>query len=405
MVLLLLLVIMISPILAVIPASRRLLVGRRKVMDALPMAFILSLFGLFYVPSLQVDLTRYFGQLNSLRLYGSFEDLFRTLDTTNKLQISQQIFFYVMSRFSLNSLMPFAVVLIVALIGFYIIKDFSATNEYSMQIQAFMYVAFLMLMPWGVVITNIRWITGIALFMLATYRDLYQQRHNWLTLLIYLAGCTMHIAVIGFLGVRVGIYVLRLFLNQQIKTQTKLVIIVAIVILAFIFMQTSLFNIFWQKAMTYLSGGGQGSGIQTWFEMADNSIGRRLGKYAEELFTLTQSFFIIPAIKKTFQQGDLVKSQTYLFALSMLLITFILTLMPGTTWVRFAFMVTFCVGFIISAEETYLKNQYFVLVNQSVWVGMLLWSIIWQVYQYVGSEVMTRADFFNIFFPVWRLFQ
>ena len=368
------------------------------------MAFVLALFGLFYVPSLQVDLTRYFAQVDALRGVQGFGSVFYTLGISDRLQVSSKFLFYLVSRFSYDNLLPFVVVMLVACIGLYLIKDYTAAHDFAKPTQVLMYVAFLLLMPWGTVITNIRYITGLAFMVLALYRDLYQQRNDPITWLMYILGCTMHLVIVLFLMARIGLAFFLGFLKTKDK-KTRNFLLLALLLIMALFSQSSLFRLFMDKALFYLQGGSEGSTVQTWFQMADNSVGRRLGKYAEELFTLSQAVLIIPAIWRTHIDKDTPHNNIYWYTFGVLVLTFLMTLMPGTTWVRFAFMVAFMSVFIISAEETYLKNVYLVLVNQSIWLGMLIWSVIWQVYQYTGSEIMTRNDYFNILYPLWRVLR
>ncbi|WP_461215926.1 hypothetical protein [Lacticaseibacillus sp. GG6-2] len=403
MVLLLLFIICISPLAALIPAGRQLLLDRRKLTDVLPMAGMLGLLGLFYVPIVQVDLSRYFLQLDTIRNFSSFGEFFQTLDSTQKVQVSQQVFFYVMSKLTWNNLLPFVVVILVATIGLYIIKDYISDKQFALPLRGLIYLTFILFMPWGQVITNIRYISSLALFMLAFYRDVYQQKRDVFTFGVYLIGFTMHIATLLFLGIRLLMFVVQK-LTSDIKKSHRIIMILVIVVLVVLMSQTSVFKMFASKAIYYINGGGDGSAVQQWFAQADRSLGRSLGKHIEMVFTFIQLCLLTPLLIKARKLSSAGEFRMLIFTALMLFVTFIWTFLAGTTWIRFAFLVDFCAVFLIVAEEKYLDDTYLILFNQTVWIGMLLWSIVWQAYQYTGSEMMTRSDFFNILYPFrWLL--
>ncbi|MFD1399699.1 hypothetical protein ACFQ41_10310 [Lacticaseibacillus suilingensis] len=402
-----LILVAVSPLAGLYPAGKQLLFGKRKFIDILPMALILSLLGLFYVPIVQVDLTRYFSQLDVVRNMTSFPQFLQSLDLSQQVQISQQVFFYLMSRLSWNNLLPFTVVLIVSCIGFYIIKDFGSNLRLNNSFMALCYIAFALMMPWGQVITNIRYISSVSIFMFAIYRDLYQGKKGAVTWLLYFVACTMHIATFVLLGVRLGLLFIQL-LKSEISQTKRICIYVGLLIVLVFFMQTSIFKMVLSKGLVYLNGGGEGSGVQQWFAQADSSLGRSLGKHIEMFFLLTQVVIMGIGLTKAARSRTAINSSLvgmYSFTMIMMVITLFWTLLAGTTWIRFAFLVDFCAIFIIYAEENYLTDRYLVLVNQTLWIGMFIWSVIWQVYQYVGSEMMTRGDYYNILFPFRWLIQ
>lgn len=401
MAIVLMLLVAISPLVGMIPASKQLIYGKHSFFDTLPMALLLGLFGLFYVPIPEVDLTRYFTQLDVIRGFSTFSQFFQSLDLTQRVQVSQQVFFYGISRLSWNNLLPFFVVVSVAVIGFYIIKDFTQERDCDSKFKFLIYLAFIMLMPWGQVITNIRYILSVAVFMFAFYRDVFQGKHNIWTWILYFVGCTLHITTIVFMALRVGWFFLQK-INSSASKQQRLLILAGLLILLLIFSRTSIFAMVLNKGLFYLNGGGEGSNVQQWFAQADRSLGRSLGKRIEMGFLLTQVIIMGSAFLnalKDHMKLDAKYLTVYGFSLVFMLMTLFWTFLSGTTWIRFAFLVDFCAVFIMDSEERYLRNQYLVLLNQTAWIGMLLWSVIWQVYQYTGSEMMTRVDFYNILFP------
>lgn len=403
MLLLLMLLICMSPLIVVIPAVRWLIVSRRPVLAALPTALLMGLLGFFYVPSVYTDLTRYFSQLEWIRNFNSFGEYFSHLGSGDKLLLGQDAMFYSVSRQSMNGVLPWLVVIIVAWIGLYIIKDFAMMRQFTWQFTTFLFIVFMMLMPWGTVITNIRYITGVAIFMLAAYLDLYHGDKGPRVWVLYLLACTMHLTVVALLAARFLLVLLKRVETPQEKRYRNIAIVVIVVALA-IFSQTGSFMALVHKGIFYLQGGADGSDVQKWFAQADASVGRKLGKLIERFFILSQGLFMVPAVVATYTREKQRENQMLLFSGMMLLATFLLTFTPGTTWVRFALVADFCMVFVVVAEEDYLENRLLVLVNQTAWLGMLLWSIVWQVYQYVGSEAMTRADYFNIFYPIrWFL--
>ncbi|MBS0992945.1 hypothetical protein JK175_14090 [Lacticaseibacillus paracasei] len=403
MLLLSILLICISPLIVVIPAIRWLIVSKRRVLSTLPTALIMGLMGFFYVPSIHTDLTRYFNQLNWIRNFDSFGDYFSHLGASDKILLGQDAMFYSVSRQPQNGILPFLVVVIVAWIGLYVIKDLAQRRQFTWQFTSFLFIAFVMLMPWGTVITNIRYITGVAIFILAAYLDLYRGNKSLLVWLLYLLACTMHLTVVALLAARFLLVLLKRVNTPQEKRYHNAAIIAIVIVLA-VFSQTGSFMALVHKGFFYLQGGADGSDVQKWFAQADASVGRSLGKLIERFFILSQCIFILPAIKTTYTRGKQRENQVLLFSGLMLFTTLLLTFMPGTTWVRFALVADFCMVFVIVGEQDYLDNRLLVMINQTAWLGMLLWSVVWQVYQYAGSEVMTRSDYFNIFYPIrWFL--
>lgn len=146
MLLLLMLLICISPLIVIIPAAHWLIISKRPVLSTLPMALIMGLLGFFYVPSIYTDLTRYFSQLNWIRNFNSFSEYFSHLGSSDKMLLGQDAMFYSVSRQPINGVLPFLVVIIVAWIGLYLIKDLAVKRQFTWQFTSFLLIAFVMLM-------------------------------------------------------------------------------------------------------------------------------------------------------------------------------------------------------------------------------------------------------------------
>lgn len=370
---------------------------------SIPVAFNFALPAFFYLPNVFNDLSKYFLILDSIRNYSSVFAYFQSLDGANRLLVSQQVYFFSIAKMEVNHMLPFVSTLIVYSVLLYIISDFLTRKKASTKVRLVITVLALLMIPFGFVITNVRNVVAIALFSLAIYRDTMSNGNRVVTLVLYAVSATFHTSMLALILVRIAILPLKSFKKDRDFLRLILWLFVITASLGLL-MRTTFYSEFYQKGMFYLQGGSEGTAVQVWFEQASSSRVLVVGKIVERIFCAVEIVVSSVAAVRTKQLYSHGENELLVFALIIMFITFVLTFMPGTTWIRFSIVVVFTLVFLLQRQiESTIKTTIWTFANQIGWMLMLLWLVIWQIYEFTGSADMGSKDYFSMLFPLWRI--
>ena len=197
---------------SVIGIFKKIFIKRKYIMLILILlAFMISGLSFFLEPAPDSDLSRYYSLLDESR--GQTIRYFFT-DFKYKSAPITTIWFYFVSLIGNNHFLPTLPTLITFGIVFYICYDFylNKTNQNF----AYFCLCYLCIFSFTEIIffmTTVRYCTAAAFVLLAIYRDVYKQKHNWLTILIYCFPLLIHNNVILLLTIRLLCLINLKFLN------------------------------------------------------------------------------------------------------------------------------------------------------------------------------------------------
>lgn len=363
---------------------------RYKLSFVFLLAFFFSIMGFYFVPKIGTDLTRYFSNYIDIMRGSSFSSIFTLLSPIDKLMITQQLIFFVASRFGNDQILPLITMFIVYFNGFYIVTSFSRENKLNVKITLAMLLLFAVCPTFSLLANNTRNIVATSFICVAMYRDLYLHNHSFTTLVFYFFGMTTHIAVIPLVVIRIVTSFLVNIKRMALVKSISIIIIVSL--MALILFKTGLYAALLSKARFYLSGGTSGSAVQQWFVQADSSIVERVSKIMAALATFIFDFIILTFYKEN-------KSDVHVVALVCLFIinglTFTLTFFPGTTWFRFYFVAYFFIPiFFYYTTKIVSRNIKSLLVL--FWIMFVLWSIVLQIFR-LNQQTYLSTFLKNVF--------
>lgn len=155
----------------------------------------------WFIPSHEMDLTRYFDILNiySNMTWNEFVD-YRLM---NNILVIQELIFYIIAQSNNFYLLPALSVFIVYFVSFYQISDYAIRMEISSKQLYTALLVTILILPFPTIVSNVRNVMAFALFSLAVYRDLIQNKRNSLTILLYVIPCFIHISTLALVIIRI----------------------------------------------------------------------------------------------------------------------------------------------------------------------------------------------------------
>ena len=157
--------------------------------------FIGLLFGIIgycMTPTREIDISRYWLQLDYIR-DSAFSNAF---NWNGDGLFIKNIFFWVISKANDNHLLPFFSMLIVYSSAGYIISKSVEGKENSFGL---LLILELLLLPIYNIFSNVRNATSFAILSIAVFRDIYQNKRNCVTIMMYVIPCFIHMT--GFVVV------------------------------------------------------------------------------------------------------------------------------------------------------------------------------------------------------------
>lgn len=365
----------------------------------LALSLFFAIMGFYFVPrSLNSDLVRYFTNYVDVFRLQSFSQIFQGQVTLNKFFIVQNLLFFVSSRFNNDQMLPFLTMFFVYFNGFNIITDFSKRNKLApRQIWQMLFI-FIVAITFTTVVNNIRNILGVSFFCLALYRDLYKKDKSILTLFLYFLGMSTHIAVVGLVLIRILLSFLGSVRSLNIFRVVFVVVFFGATIIVLI--KTGVYSAFFEKGLSYLQGGDEGSALQSWFQAADNSGFLTLNKVISDLSSGAFAIIGISEINRRKQQNY----QFLLYSVIMNVTVILLSFLSGTIWLRFYFVTYFFIPilFYYSLKE---KNKNFKAFLALFWLLFILWNLVLQ-FDTLASQTYIFDFIKNIFiYPIGGLLK
>lgn len=381
-----------------IPSTLYIATKRKKgkLFFLLPVCIYLFVLGLYFEPTIFSDLTRYFSNYMDVARGMNFFDYNNSFLGTEKLFVVQHTFFYVLSRFKTNQILPAITVFLVYFLGFYILSDYFKKIDTKKNVEFFCYLFFLIVVPFALVANNIRNILAVALIAVALYKDMFAKGNKLIIGLIYLIACLMHIGVVPFVLIRLFIIINNFSLKRLAVWLLFFAIFCGGLLL---FIRTSFGTYFFEKMVFYLTAGSNSqSNVNAWFIAADNSLVLKINKYISILFSLFLLFFLMKS-----SRGHLYgisKNVVLFFTFTVLLIVGLGLFFPGTTWYRFFYLIYFFSPIFI----------YYVSVDGNLFeklfvVFMVVWLIFWQYYQITHQSIFESDFIWGILSPITFLFR
>lgn len=210
---------------------------------------ILSIIAYKYIPSKSMDLYRLFSVLEKTRMMG-LDYLFKYSDYSS-LPVAS-LFFYVISLFNNNHLLPFVACLIYYSTISFIIIDYAQKNNCSRLGLSLSLTMFYLSSNYLGVISEIRNPLAISLFVLFLYKDIQKKFKDYRFLIAYFILCFLHPSMLILFIIR-----LLLMLNKRydkiicilLFLWTKLKSIILSILL--LFGSNSFFSLITQKFTSY----------------------------------------------------------------------------------------------------------------------------------------------------------
>lgn len=168
------------------------------------LAIFFSIVGYCYKnPKTDPDIVRYIQMLQQYRGKGFIESFNLVYDNL----YSVDIWFYVLSRFKDDQLLPAITMFVFYLIIFYILSDYrirkNIPNKYFI-----VYIIFSILsINLGCVLNAFRSSIAFVVFFFAFYREIVQKKRNIWTYILYIFSFFMHFTVIALIALRIALII------------------------------------------------------------------------------------------------------------------------------------------------------------------------------------------------------
>lgn len=159
-------------------------------------AIIFGMISYCYNPIYEIDLTRYFQQLDYCR-YIPITDAFTWADDG---LVVKNFVFWIISKTGDNHLLPLLSMTIVFGVSTYItVNSNRSSDEKITKVLLFQ----LLFIPFFSAMSNVRNVSAYALIILAIYRDVSQNKRNLVTVLLYILPCFIHMTGFVLLIIRI----------------------------------------------------------------------------------------------------------------------------------------------------------------------------------------------------------
>lgn len=223
-------------------------VSKARGFFSLAAASFFGIMGYYFVPSHEIDLTRYYDVIQQYQIsMPTYADLFKS----QGLFLSPNILFKWISKIGDVQLLPALVGLVVMFSYFYIVADFFSREKLVLSMRLYFLVIGVMLFPFASALSNVRNVMGCAIIAIAIYRDLVQKKKNIFTFILYIVGISFHIAVIVIVMLR-----LLSLLKKDNHVVMYAFMLIAIVFLLFLSPAKSVMLAFIEKGTAYYTNSG-----------------------------------------------------------------------------------------------------------------------------------------------------
>lgn len=158
-------------------------------------ALVIGMMAYCYEPTYEIDLSRYFYQLDYCRTIPFSQAFTWAKDGF----VVKNLLFWIISRLGDNHILPLLSMTTIFGVATYICIDSTKESD----IRPFKILAVqLMLLPLYNTLSNVRNVVAFALIILAVYRDLVYKKRNIITILLYILPCFIHMAGLAMVLIR-----------------------------------------------------------------------------------------------------------------------------------------------------------------------------------------------------------
>ena len=155
-----------------------------------------------YEPTYEIDLSRYFHQLEYCRTL----PFSQALTWADDGLVVKNLLFWLISKLGDNHILPLLSMTTIFGVSTYICVDTVKESD----VQPYRILLFqLMLLPFYNTLSNVRNVVAFALIILAIYRDLVYKKRNVATILLYILPCFIHMAGLAMLLIRLALIIVK----------------------------------------------------------------------------------------------------------------------------------------------------------------------------------------------------
>lgn len=355
-------------------------------------AFLFASLAYWFIPAHEMDLTRYFSQL---LIYSGMSWRFFTSQVLSKsVLMIQELLFYAVAQTGNFHLLPALVVFVTYFITLYMINDYAYRHQIDSKTTLKVLVFTLCVLPFPVVVSNVRNILAFSIFVFATYRDLEQGKKGPLTVIAYIVPLFIHTSTLALV-------ILRLLHRVYRTSKARRLINVGILLISFTI--TAVVNLLRSSFLA------KNRLVWAFFTKADNYVRNTESSYARYLQTnlfsrLQKAYMILIALFLFVAWSWISKNRHNLrcdriIGFHALLCLTVLGTAPIvlTVYMRFSLPVIM-LSFVVLFQYPYLKKSY----QKILMIGMVLGGLaglasqiifLWQltdVYHMITS-VMVRS--------------
>ena len=340
-------------------------------------AFLLAVdFGVLaycFEPSHEMDLTRYFDILKVVAAQESFFSAKEYMPGGGTL-IVQDLFFYLIAKTGEFHLLPLISMFITYAITFYICIDFGKYEGNSRRATIYCLLFIISTLPFPYLISNIRNIMAIAIFLLAIYRELVQNKKNMLTIFLYLISVFTHFSILVLIIIRI----LLPFYRMIKKKYVFLIVIFMFVCMnaisnLHIISGSGLIQIFINKVIIYLNSENSDYALR---------ISDSIAYSAQKFFFISIVVFLLFIIL-TFNKKANKFVQRNRDILSFIEMSGLLSIVISTVilpiYMRFAYIVLILSFVVNIGLFKYGLSKKFYILNILIEYGFILGGLIFQI--------------------------
>lgn len=354
----------------------------------------LGFLGYHFTPTAYSDLSRYYSLYLFPASNSTLSGYLFAQAGNDSFFLVQRLFFYVIAKFNNMQMLPMFTSLLIYGLGFFTLNRANNSleqSEISTNNNAQMVFIFLSILPFAMVVNNVRNVIAFGILAVGLSRDLISKKHDLLTLLIYVVAVSMHIAALAIILIRIVAYVLEVIISGRLW---KLIIGIPVIggIMYTVF-ETELFQAFAEKGVSYFTGGGTTS-VQSWFDAVDSNPLYKVNKAITFLLLISIVWFII---KNLISKNDSKFRDFLMFNLVLILFIFVWMTRSGTTWIRFMLQLMYFLPILFIFTKKY---NYFKLI----WCVYIGWAILWQVYNFKVQSSISTTVLLNMLIPLRLLF-
>lgn len=321
-------------------------------------------------PRFEMDLTRYFEQVDNLRGV-NWEFFVQTILFEDFLFI-KNLLFYAISRTESNNLLPTIVIWISYFIMIYILTDYAKKKNVSKVELLFALFFLLSVMPFISLVSNVRNILAFSLITLAVYREFIQQKKGLVTYILYISPLFIHISSLALIALKL------LAQSHSKRILTKLFLILSFILLSYILFTNPNFLInlpyigfyvssFIDKADIYITD----SGALEYIKYLESNTFSKIQK----LYFISLAIFLLILLFKI----DTINKQIYHYCKYICLVIIACSPLALPVYFRFS-MVIIMLSFIIIFEIKYIKNILLQKLIYFILMCFMLIGLIQQIY-------------------------